>query len=182
VWGAKGVHPHADVASYGERYDRATTWIVCYRRERPVGVLGVVDMRVASMALDYGRRIAPLSLRLDRTRELGRLAILPEHRGGAQLVLVGMFVQMYRLVQALGTTTLFAGSIPALYRVYRRFCPSLRLVSTAVAPSEDPVQARYLAPLRAYGGEDVVYAVEVAALSPWNVISRCVACLLGKGR
>jgi hypothetical protein len=155
---------------------------VAYHRGRAVGVLGVVDMRIASMALDYGCRIAPLSLRLDRTREMGRLAILPEHRGGAQLVMVGLLHRAYLYLQALGIVLCFSGSIPALYEAYRRFAPTLRLVRTAVAPSEDPVRTRFFAPLRAYGGEDVVYTVPVAELSPFSVILRCISCLLGKGR
>jgi hypothetical protein len=176
VWRAKGVKPAADVAWYGERYDRATTWVVAYRGAEPVGVMGIVDMRIASIALDYGRRIAPRGLRLGVTRELGRLAILPAHRGG--LVMVGLLINMYAWVSAQGIALLFSGSTPALFRVYERYNPTARLVQTETELFEDHVQERYFAPLRAYGGRDVVYTFEVAPASPFAVLARFLSGLV----
>lgn len=94
VWSEKVALPPPEVASYGERYDRATTWIVAYHRRQPVGVMGLLDMRIASMSLDYKGRLVPPDLDLSTTREIGRLGILREHRGGAQLVMVGLLREM----------------------------------------------------------------------------------------
>lgn len=178
VWSAKGVHPPADVAWYGERYDAATTWIVAYHGGHAIAVMGLLDMRIASMALDYGNRLAPSGLALDTTREIGRLAILPEHRGGARVVMVGLLIEMLAWSLAHGIETLFAGSVPSLYRVYQRYNPTARLVYTPLAPSEPLVKARYFAPLRAYGGKDVVYTFSVAGATPSSVLTRCLAALL----
>ena len=175
VWKAKGVSPDPEVAWYAERYDRATTWIVAYNKGRPVGVMGLLDMRVASIALDYGQHKAPPGLALDVTREIGRLAILPEHRGGAKAVMVGLLCQMLAWSQKNGIVHLFSGSTPALFRIYQRYNATARLVTAPHDPVPDLVRDRYFAPLRAYGGEGVIYTFQVAGATPFRVFSRTLA-------
>jgi hypothetical protein len=182
VWAEKGVAPPSDVAWIADRYDRATTWILCYHRGRPVGVMGLLDMRIASVALDYSGRLVPPGLPLDATREIGRLGILREHRGRAQMVMIGLVLRMFSLALTLGLTHLFSGSTPALFRMYQRFNPTARLVDPPHASSEDPDKTRYFAPLRAYGGEGVLYTFEVAGGSPSSVVRRYLSTRLrGKG-
>jgi hypothetical protein len=175
VWKQKGVSPDPDAASYAERYDRATTWIVAYRGRRPVGVMGLIDMRVASVALDYGGQKAPPGLPLDVTREIGRLAILREHRGGARAVMLGLLCNMLVWSQENGVELLFSGSTPALFRVYRRYNATARLLTAPRDPVPNPARDRYFAPLRAYGGEGVLYTFEVAGATPFAVFSRTLA-------
>lgn len=174
VWGARPeVLPPADVRDFGERYDRGTTWIVCYRGEKPVGVMGLLDMRIGSIALDIHNCLPPPNLDLRTTREICRLAILPEHRGGAQLVMVGLLREMLAWSKANGIVKLFSGSTERLYRVYSRFNPSARLVDPPPAPCEDPIQSRYYERLRSYAGTSgVLYTFDVDAASPWSVFSR----------
>jgi hypothetical protein len=175
VWKAKGVSVDPEAASYAERYDQATTWIVAYHRGRPVGVMGLLDMRIASVALDYGGQRAPAWLPLDQTREIGRLAILPEHRGGARVVMIGLLREMLVFAQRGRVVHLFSGSTPALFRVYQRYNATAQLVSAPADPVPNPARDRYFAPLRKYGGEGVVYTFQVAGATPFAVFSRTLA-------
>jgi hypothetical protein len=172
VWGANGLTPPADVASFGEKYDPGTNWIVAYRRGRPVGVMGLLDMRTASVALDYVNCRPPFHLDLNRTLEICRLAILPTFRGGAQTIMVGLLREMLHWSKANGIEKLFSGSTEKLFQVYRRFNPTARLITAPPASAEDPVQTRYYAGLREYGGAGVIYTFDVEGASPWNVFSR----------
>jgi hypothetical protein len=180
VWRAKGVSPAPEVAWYADKYDRATTWIVAYHGGRPVGVMGLLDMRIASMALDYGGQKAPSELPLDLTREIGRLGILPKYRGGARMVMIGLLREMLVWAQANGVVHLFSGSTLALYRVYRRYNATARLVAAPADPVPNPARDQYFAPLRAYGGEGVVYTFQVAGATPFPVFTRTLAGLLKK--
>lgn len=172
VWGALGVAPPAEVAWVGQRYDHATTWIVAYRGGRPVGVFGLLDVRLASVSLDYDRRLLPLAIDPSTTRELGRLAILPGHRGGRSVVMVALLREMLHWCKANGITTLFAGSTRRLFDVYARYNPTARLVDTLPSPHEEEPLSRYFAPLRAHGGPGVHYTFEVAGARPWDVFLR----------
>ena len=172
VWSLKGVSIPPGAAVYGERYERATTWIIAYHGGRPVGTMGLLDMRIASVALDYGQNQAPPWLPLDVTREIARLAILPEHRGGPGLVMLGLLREMLVLTERLGIVHLFAGSTAALYHVYRRYNATARLVTAPHDPVPNPARDLYFAPLRAYGGEGVLYMFEVAGAMPFPVFFR----------
>ena len=175
VWGDKGVRPPADLAWVGERYDRAATWIVAYhgrgQARRPVGVMGLLDMRVASIGLDCSKRRCPDGMDLERTREIGRLAILKEHRGGIQTVMVGLLREMLHWSRQNGIELLFSASVPRLFEVYRRFNPTAKLLDCEPVADEDPVMSRYFAPVREYGGLGVLYTFEVRGASPWSVFS-----------
>src|SRR5688572_22924457 len=59
VWSKLGVSPPATLAQIGERYERASTWIVAYHQGRPVGAKALLDVRVASIALDVMQRRLP---------------------------------------------------------------------------------------------------------------------------
>lgn len=179
---SKGIAPPDDVAHIGARYDEACTWIVAYHRGRPVGVMGMLDMRVASISLDYSRRSAPPDLDLATTRELGRLGIVPDHRGGAQTVMVGLLREMLEWSVENGVERLFAGSTEQLDRVYRRFNPTAALVDPPAAPAEHPDKTRYFEAMRVYGGAGVLYTFEVAGASPWGVFSRYLAAQFGRRR
>jgi hypothetical protein len=172
VWGAKGLLPPTDLASFGARYDAGMTWIVAYKRGKAVGSMGLLDMRVASVALDYGRRLRPPGLDLATTREICRLAILPKHRGGAQLVMVGLLREMLAWSVRNGIVRLFSGSTEQLFNVYRRFNPTARIIDPPRDLSEDPTRERYYEKLRGYGGDGVLYTFDVDGASPWSVFSR----------
>jgi hypothetical protein len=183
VWGEKGLLPPKNVASYAERYDGATTWIVAYHRNRPVGVMGLLDMRVASITLDLERRLAPRALDLATTREIGRLAIVKGHRGGAQTVMIGLLREMLAWSKANRIERLFAGSVGRLYEVFSRFNPSARLIDAPPDPgAEDPVRFEYFAKIRAYGktSGSVMYTFDVAGASPWRVVSEFLARSAGR--
>jgi hypothetical protein len=175
-WRDKKVSPPDDANAWGARYDNATwSWIVAYRRGRPVGTVALLDMRRASIALDYERRDPPLGLDLAVTRELARLAIVPTVRGRhGQVVMIGLLFMMRRHCLRGGVTGLFAGSTPALFQVYRRFNPSARLVQAHLRPTEDPIQTRYFEPLRRYGGKGCLYTFDIAAGSPPLLFARMV--------
>lgn len=182
VWNEKGVKPPADLASFGERYNRAVSvWFVVYSGTRPVGAMALLDMRVASVALDYERCAAPPSLDLERTREIGRLAILPEHRGRGQIVLAGLCLEMYLWCRDNGIHMLFSGATPKLFRMYQRFNASARLITAPRLPVEDPTKARYFEAIRRYGGEGCIFTFEVAGGAPWEVVARMLATRLGLG-
>ncbi len=175
VWGAVGATPPAELAWVGERYDRATTWIVAYRGAEPVGVFGLLDMRVASVSLDYDRRTVPAGLDLACTRELARLAIVPSHRRGRGVVMVALLREMLHWSKQNHIKTLFAGSTPRLFRVYARYNATARLVDTLPAPPESEALSRYFAPLRARGGPGVHFTFEVDGARPWDVFTRFLA-------
>jgi hypothetical protein len=162
VWSQKGALPPPEVANYGERYDRATTWIVAYHHRQPIGVMGLLDMRIASMSLDYDQRLVPTSFDLSSTREIGRLAILPEHRGGAQPLMVGLLREMLAWSKRSGIARLFSGSTAKLYRIYRRFNRTARLLDPLPphAPEEHPIKQRYFENLRAYGGPTLLFTFD----------------------
>jgi hypothetical protein len=137
--------------------------------------MGLLDMRIASVARDYGGQKAPPWLPLHLTREIGRLAILPEHRGGPRVVMLGLLREMLVWSMDHGIEHLFSGSTPALFKVYRRYNATARLVSAPHDPVPSPERDRYFAPLRAYGGEGVVYTFDVAPATPFHVFSRTLA-------
>jgi hypothetical protein len=184
-WRDKNVSIPVDARAWGAHYDDATwSWIVAYRRGRPVGTMALLDMRRASIALDYERRELPRGLDLAVTRECARLAIVPAARGRrGQLVLIGLLLAMRRLCLRSGVSGLFAGSTPALFQVYRRFNRSARLVRAPLRATEDPVQTRYFEPLRRYGGRGCLYTFDIAAGSPPVVVARMVRdIVVGKRR
>ena len=88
--------------------------------------------------------------------------------------MVGLTLTMYRYALEQGMAQLFSGSTPKLYEVYRRFNPTARLVHAPAAGPEDAVKARYLAPLRAYGGPGVVYTFDIVGASPADVLGRFI--------
>lgn len=173
VSGPLGLLPPADVAWVGQRYDDATTWIVAYRGGRPVGVMGLLDVGIASIALDVERRELPRELDPARTREITRLAILPEARGGIQAVMVGLLREMLAWSKAQGVERLLVGSSASLYEVYRRYNPTVRRIDPPPAPPEDPAVTRYFEALRAcVAGRGMLYVFDVDGASPWSVFSR----------
>jgi hypothetical protein len=183
VWAPLGVKIPEDVAWVGERYVEAATWIVAYHRGQPVGVMGLYDSRVASPNLEYGRCQAPSGLDLARTREIARLAIQREHRGGAQLVMVGLLREMLRLSLEGGTELLLTSATGPLFRVYRRFNPTARKVDApALAQPEPPEFARYFESPRAVTGAQVLFTFEVAGARPWDVFSRFLRGTLRRAR
>jgi hypothetical protein len=173
VWGPGDTSLPSEVTAYKNRYDPGMTWIVCYSGDTPVGVMGLLDMRVGSVSLDLHNCLPPPSLDLATTREICRLSILPGHRGGAQLVMVGLLREMLQWSKANGIATLFSGSKESLFRVYRRFNPSARLIVAPPAGAEDPIQAQHYEALRRVAAkEGVLYTFDVDAASPWSVFSR----------
>jgi hypothetical protein len=132
------------------------------------------------MALDYGGLTAPPWLPLHVTREIGRLAILPEHRGGSRVVMVGLLREMLVWSKDHGIAHLFSGSTPKLFRVYRRYNATARLLEAPVDPVPNPERDRYFAPLRAYGGPGVVYTFDVAPATPFQVFTRTLSRLASK--
>jgi hypothetical protein len=183
VWSRLGVAPAADAVHFGERYDRAvSTWIVAYHRGRPVGVMALLDMAVASIALDYEGCVAPTGLDLATTREISRLAVVEEHRGNGQLVMVGLLREMLAWSMRQGIARLFGGARTRLFLVYRRFNPTARLVTAPPATSKDPLQARYFEALRRYGGTGCMFTFEVAGASPWAVFSSFLRRRAGRRR
>lgn len=173
AWAAQGVTPSVDATHVGARYDEATTWIVAYHRGVPVGVMGLLDMRHGSIALDLSRRDPPPELDLATTREICRLAILPGHRRRGKLVMVGLLREMLAWSVDNRVERLFSGSTEALFRIYRRYNPTARLLDPPPSTSpEDPEKARYFSSYRAWGGMGVLYTFDVAGASPWDVFSR----------
>ncbi len=184
AWQARGVSLPVDDAGFGAKYDAATTWIVAFHGDRPVGVMGLMDVRVACHTLDLMNRRLPEHLDAATTREIARLAILPGHRGGARWVMVGLLREMLAWSHAQGVVTLLASSTPQLFRVYERYNPSARLVDPPLrAEAESPESRAYFAPLRAVGArESAIYTFEVAGASPWSVFARFLEGLLRAGR
>ncbi len=174
VWGGKGLAPPPDAAEFSDRYNRAASvWIVAYHRGEPVGVTALLDMSIASLALDFSRKRLPPELDLSKTREIARLAIVPGHRGGAQTVMAGLCREMIVWSKANGIDLLFAGSKAELFQVFERFNPTARLIDPPDDPTpEEPLRARYFERIRAYGGRGVHFTFEVAGGSSWNVFSR----------
>ena len=73
-----------------------------------------------------------------------------------------------------GILRLFSGSTAKLYRVYRRFNQTARVLSPLPSrcPQADPLQDRYFEKLRAYGGKTLLFTFEVAGAAPWRVFSQ----------
>jgi hypothetical protein len=172
VWAPLGIDIPDEVAWVGERFMNTATWIVAYHRARPVGVMGLFDPREASPNMMYNRVCVPPNLDLSRTREIARLAILREHRGGAQLVMVGLLREMLRIALEANIRWLLTSSTEALLRVYRRFNPTARIVETVPVEFELPEVTRYFASPRAVTGPQVLFTFEVEGARPWEVFSR----------
>lgn len=173
VWSRAGFAPADDGGSTRRRHDEAVlVWILCYRGSKPVGVMALLDPRIASPALEYGNDRAPASIDLGRTAEIARLAILKEHRGGAQSVMVGLLREMLRWSKVSGYTHLLAGARRGLFDIYARYNPSARLLPVVPAGEEAADRALWYGPLRAWAGEGVVFTFSVAGASPWNVFYR----------
>lgn len=174
VWSRVGVVVPPEAAAYGARYDDATVWIIARHRGRPVGVMGLVDVSRASIALELGRRVLPSDLDPARTREIARLAILPAWRGGAQIVMVGLLREMLRWSLDHGVVHLIGGAAPALFGVYARFNPTARLLDAPADPEPEPAErAAYFAPIRAVEkGRGVLFSFLVRGALPWDVFSR----------
>jgi hypothetical protein len=135
--------------------------------------MGLLDLRIASTALDLEGRVAPSWLDLRTTREIGRLAIVPSPRGGLQVVMVGLLREMLAWCEANGIRRLLAGSTERLYGVYARYNPTARRLYAPRVADEDPAITAWFAAKRAYGrGRTVLYTFEVAGASPWSVFSR----------
>ncbi|MEW5849952.1 MAG: hypothetical protein AB2A00_14245 [Myxococcota bacterium] len=175
VWRAEGVSPSEDARWVEERYDAATTWVVVSHRGRPVGVVGVLDMRIACLSLDFEMRVPPPGMDLATTREVARLAILPSHQRGDQLVLVALLHQVLTLCRRAGVRTLMGGSTRNLFELYRRFNPAAQIIHPPAKTHEPPELTQYFAPLRAYSaGRGVLFTFDLGAASPWHVFSRLV--------
>jgi hypothetical protein len=178
VWSEKGLLPPDELASFGRRYDDATTWVVAYHRGKPVGVIGLLDLRIASINLDFESCLMPEELDLATTRELGRLAILPEHRGGAQLVMAALLLEMVRYCYDNEIETLFSGSVRRLFAVFARYNPSARLIVARPDPVPNAERDRYFEKLRAYGrGDSVLYTFKASKASPFAVFSELLRSL-----
>jgi GNAT superfamily N-acetyltransferase len=175
VWSAIGISVPENAKSFGVRYDRALkASVVAYRGGVPVGALGLFDMRIASITLDYEGRSAPGDLDLSKTLEIGRLAVLPKFRGKGQFILFGLVTRMMSWCRQNSVEQVFTGSKPKLYHVYRRFNPHVRLVTAPRLEVEDPLQTRYFENLRSYGGEGCMYVFDIDAVSPASVLGGLV--------
>jgi GNAT superfamily N-acetyltransferase len=176
VWASEGLAPPPpEHKAISERYDAATTWIVAYAGGKPVGVLGLVDLRVVSVALDLFQRLPPPELALDKTIELARLAVLPAHRGRADTVLVGLLREMLVFCKQRGLETVFASAARPMYQFYRRFNPTARLIDPPPKPSEPEELTRYYQALREFdAGQGVLFVMDVGDCSAWPVFRQFV--------
>lgn len=122
--------------------------------------MGILDLRIASLALDCAKRALPESIPKDSTREISRLAIAPAHRWKNQIAMLGLLREVLVYSKANGISLLLSASIPTLFEVYRRYNPSAKLIDCEILQTEDPVLTHYFEPIRAYGGIGIVYTLK----------------------
>jgi hypothetical protein len=171
VYAPEGGLPPAELVAFGQRYDDAATWIVAYYRGKPIGVKALLDVRVASVALDVTETQLPPHWNAEQVREISRLAILRSHRGGRGVVMVGLLREMLHAARSEAVTTLLAGADRKLFHVYARYNPTARIVHfPLVAPK--PLARAYFHHARSHSPDPVLFAFDVAGASPWAIFQR----------
>jgi hypothetical protein len=175
VYAPLGIAPVADLAEWGQRYDRAAQAFVAYHRGRAVGTLSLLDTTVASVVFDVVPPLLPSGVERPRVWEIGRLGIAAGSRGRSHIVLIGLLRAMCLFSRRRGIDHWVAFSTRTVYRLARHFNPSARLLPADPHTQPDPVAVRYAADyLRAIGGKPVVYLMDADGFSPWAVFRRHV--------
>lgn len=170
VHATKGGLPPKDLQHLRIRYDQASTWIVAYQQKRPVGVIALLDIRTASIALDLAERTLPEDWNEEKTREIGRLAIVLSHRG-RPLVMAGIIREVLKQVQRLKIDTLLAHADYNLYRIYAGYTPSIRVLDLPTTEVSADTR-RYFHYLRASSSAPVLFAFDVNNDPPCDVFRR----------
>jgi hypothetical protein len=169
VLGADGLLPTADVAWFGQRYDDATTWVVAYCGSLPVGALAIQDMRQASLGLDLAGRVVPPELKLARTRELGRLAVLQHHRSSA-VIPTGLLLTALSWMLDNEVNHVFAAADARLSHLLNALCPTAREVDAASDRSVDVTRDRYFKRRRLAAGPPQLLTFDVASAWTWRFL------------
>ena len=133
--------------------------------------MALYDVREVSFTLDHIRREAPKDMDPATYRDLGRLAIVREERGGTNKVMIGLLREMHVWCQKNEVTHLLSASSVGLFRVFRRYNRSARLVSLPRRPVSDAVRA-YHSPITARVGELLPYTFDLRAFDALDVMVR----------
>jgi hypothetical protein len=115
------------------------------------------------------QRQPPSGFRPERTRELGRLAILRSHQR-SPVLLAGLLNAALRWSVDNDVKHLFAGADARLEGLLRILCPSLQTVRSQPDRSEHPVRDRYFRKARELAGPMQLLSFDVARSTPWRLL------------
>lgn len=141
VLGERRVPP--DLRHIDARYGRMAVTLVAYHRRTPVGTLTLYLPGSSSRTLESAPLRLPAGVRPWQMVDIGRLAVLPEHRGGARLVLLGLLAVAQRFTEQAGRTYWVGMTHPSLLRVFEALNPTVRPLETTVDDRRPDALVRY---------------------------------------
>lgn len=160
------------------RYARMSTTLVAYHRGRPVGALTLYLPTDSSRTIESAPLRLPDGIRPWQVVDIGRLAILPSHRGGNRLVLLGLLEAAQRISIETGRPWWVGMTSPGLFDVFGRLNPTVRELPLAFSDRRSPALLRYWSIYREGGGARRPFILDVTRSSASEVVPAHLARLL----
>ena len=179
VMGDRRANIPRSVRHIERRYARMAVTFVARHRGRPVGTLTLYAPTTHSRTVQSAALELPEGVRPWQVLDIGRLAVLPEYRGGARLALLGLLAAAQRFSERAGRTYWVGMTSPGLVRAFRALNPTLRLLEPAAEDRRSPLLVRYWVAYRAGSNTTLVpFILASAGASPYRLLSRHAARLV----
>ncbi len=171
--------PPPELAHIEARYAAMAVTFIARVRGRPVGTLTLYVPQTSSRTVESVAVDLPDGLRPVDVIDIGRLAILPAHRGGARLVLLGLLAAADAFSRRIARTWWIGVSRPPLVAAFRRLNPTTRPLPLAAVDARAPEVMRYWAH---YRGADPAarepFIISTGGTRPSRVVTRHAAVAL----
>lgn len=168
--------------SIGARYDAMATTLVAYDEGRPVGTMTLYLPTDSSRTVESAPLRLPDGIEPRDVVDIGRLAVLPSHRGGARLVLLGLLGAAQRFSERAGRRWWVGMTSPKLVEVFRRLNPTARPLPRALVDERPAAVVLYWIAYREGAARELApFIMANAGASPVRILTRHCARLL-RGR
>ncbi len=161
-----------DLREVEHRYVRGAAVFVARYRGRPVGVLTMFEPRSRSRTTDAMAVKLPDGVGLEQVLDIGQLAVVREHRGGARFAMLSLLAAVQRYTQQVGRIYWVGATSPGLVGVFRSMNPTLALLEEDSRREYDEASSRYWQIYR--GGEQrplEAFIMEANCASPTAIVT-----------
>lgn len=174
----------ADLTDLHRRYADMAYTFVAYVGRRPVGTMTLYLPVTRSRTVDSAPVVLPAGVHPRDVIDIGRLAILPEHRGGARLVMLSLLDAAHDFSRRIGRTWWVGMTAAGLVSVFNRLNHTTRPLRLAGVDRRPGPLVRYWRAYRGGRGTDGLapFILEVDQTVPSRVIGEAFAAALRRRR
>lgn len=148
-----------------DMYKKDTIKFIAYYKNEPIGTVGLANPRIVNRPYELH------GVDEEGTHfEIQSLVVRKEYRDGSQLVMLGLFKEMYRFSVKNQISSWISFGMRNLYLTIRRYNKEIRLVDICEENNKQPL-TMYLYDNKIF---DTCFTLEVASFAPWNIFKMFV--------